>query len=252
MNSSYTIAESYVLPSKGLIYDTPINPNVKIRSMTTQEEMRRLAPSDTPYKTMSDIIDTCLVEKPKLSAYNMCLGDYQFLLHKLRVVTYGAEYKMGIKCPFCGGFSQKTLNLDDIAVNDFNEEEIKKLMTVKLPQCDKTIELQIQTPKSLDDIALRKKEMIKKGADKNIDHSYILTLASLIKTVDGKYLNPAELETFVKKLPMRDANILLQTAEKLNRKVGLETILEVECDQCGSPVLTNFRITSEFFGPTID
>ena len=102
MAQNYTIAESYVLPSRGLIYDIPVKAEVKIRSMTTEEEMRRQAPSDTPYKVMCDIIEECLIEKPGISVYDMCLGDYQFLLHKLRVVTYGTEYKMMVTCPNCG------------------------------------------------------------------------------------------------------------------------------------------------------
>lgn len=63
MSQNYTIAESYVLPSKGLIYDKEVNPKIKLRSMTTEEEMRRLSPSDTPYKTMCDIIESCMLEK---------------------------------------------------------------------------------------------------------------------------------------------------------------------------------------------
>ena len=53
----YIIAESYTLPSKGLIYDSNVNPNVKIRSMTTNEEIKRLGKTDLPYKMISEIID---------------------------------------------------------------------------------------------------------------------------------------------------------------------------------------------------
>ena len=58
---NYTIVESYELPSKGLIYDTKIEPHVELRSMTTREEMRRLAPSNTPLKVLSEIIETCMI-----------------------------------------------------------------------------------------------------------------------------------------------------------------------------------------------
>ena len=59
-----TIFESFTLPSKGLIYNKEIDPHVTLRSMTTMEEMKRLSPSDTPYKVMSDIIEACMQEKP--------------------------------------------------------------------------------------------------------------------------------------------------------------------------------------------
>ena len=78
-----TIVENYTLPSKGLIYKTPINPEITIRSMTLAEEMRRLQISEDLYRPMSEVIDDCIESKLPMSSYDMCLGDYHFLLHKL-------------------------------------------------------------------------------------------------------------------------------------------------------------------------
>ena len=81
--ADYTIAERYTLPSHGLLYDKEINPEIKLRSMTVRDEMKRLSPvtDGTIYRNMAEIIDSCLVEKPGISAYDLCVGDYQFLLH---------------------------------------------------------------------------------------------------------------------------------------------------------------------------
>lgn len=249
--SDYTMAEEFELPSKGLIYAKKINPRVKLRSMTTQEEMKRLAPTETPYKAMCGIIEDCMVGKPPMPVYDMCLGDYQFLLHKLRIVTYGKEYKMTARCPFCGNVFSTTADLDDLKTLEY-DESVPALMSVKLPACGKTIGLRMQTPRSLDDIALRKKEIMKKSEGAADDPGLALTLAYLIESVDGVERNPVELDNFVRRLPMKDANVLIQTAEKLNRKVGVDTALEVKCSRCGQAVPVTFRITGEFFGPSID
>ena len=37
---NYTIAESYTLPSKGMVYNRQINPEITLRSMTTEEKIR--------------------------------------------------------------------------------------------------------------------------------------------------------------------------------------------------------------------
>ena len=101
--TNYTIAEGYTLPSKGKIYtEKMVNPHIELRSMTGREEMRRLSPSSTPLKTLADIIEDCCVEKPAIHVYDMSLGDYEFLLHKLRIVTYGEDYKVALRCPDCG------------------------------------------------------------------------------------------------------------------------------------------------------
>ena len=89
----YTIVEECTLPSLGKIYTPKINPEVKLRSMTTVEEMRRLAPSEHTYKNLCELIDDCMVEPIGMSVYDMHLADYQYLLHRLRIVTYGVDYK---------------------------------------------------------------------------------------------------------------------------------------------------------------
>lgn len=251
MSQNYTIAESYVLPSKGLIYDKEVNPKIKLRSMTTEEEMRRLSPSDTPYKTMCDIIESCMLEKPGISVYDMCLGDYQFLMHKLRVVTYGSEYKMIVTCPNCGETHEVKISLDDLEEIEYDAklEEYKK---IRLPVSNKEVTIKIQTPRSLDEIALRTKELKRKMRELIYDPSLMVTLQSIIDTVDNKKMSVPELENFVKKLPMKDVTYIIQTAEKLNRGVGLNTDVVVTCGSCGYDAVTTFRLTSEFFGPTID
>jgi len=249
--SNYTISESYLLPSKGLIYDKPIDPNFTVRSMTTSEEMKRLSPTDTPYRVMSEIIEECLVKKLEIPVYDLCVGDYQFLLHKLRIVTYGPEYKMAIQCPNCNEVTVSKINLENLSVTEY-EESIQESMKIHLPQSDKKIELVIQTPRSIEEVSTRTKEIKKRMKDSIIDPSFLVTLQSIIKTVDGQVLTPTALETFVRKLPMKDANILLQAAKKLNGKVGLDTEIVAKCGSCGYDVVTTFRFTSEFFGPTID
>jgi len=249
MNTA-TIFESFVLPSKGLIYDREVNPHVTLRSMTTLEEMKRLSPTDTPYKVMSDIIESCMQDKPSIHVYDMALGDYQFLLHKLRIVTYGPEYKMLIKCNDCGAVTESIANLDSLKVNEYTPDIIKQKL-ITLPKTNRQILLRFQTPHDLDQIAYLSSEM-KKKTKQNIDYSVLYTLMSLIEKVDGQILDPISMEEFVKNLPSRDANYILNHATKLANSIGIENQIKVKCINCGNEMMTPFRITSEFFGPTID
>lgn len=252
MEENYTIFEEFELPSKGLIYESPINPKIRLRSMTTEDEMWRLQKTSTPYKVMCELIDRCIVgDKPGISAYDMCLGDYQFLLHKLRVVTYGPEYKMVITCPVCKHVNEVTVDLDSLNVLTY-DKEMEKSFKITLPKSKKEIELRMQTPRILDEIESRKTEMKKRTKDKTSRYDYLLTLEALIKTVDGNTYTPPQLETFLLKLPLADANYLIQKADKLNQMVGVETAVTVVCPDCDNEVVVPFLITSEFFGPTVD
>lgn len=249
MNNA-TIFESFTLPSKGLIYSKEIEPRITLRSMTTMEEMKRLSPTETPYKIMSDIIEACMQEKPALRVYDMALGDYQFLLHKIRIVTYGPEYRMMVKCNDCGAVTESIADLDSLHVNEYTTDIIKQKL-ITLPKTNKQVTLRFQTPHDLDQIAYLSAEM-KKKTKQNIDYSVLYTLMSLIETVDGQILDTLSAEEFIKNLPSKDANYILNCANKLSSSIGIDNQITLKCGSCGAEMKTPFRLTSEFFGPTTD
>lgn len=154
MENNYTIAERYTLPSHGLLYDSDINPDIKLRSMTVRDEMKRMAPSNdgTIYRVLAEVIDDCLIEKPGISSYDMCIGDFQFLMHKLRIVTYGPEYKISCKCPNCGNYDEYVVNLEDLSLDELKDFDKDKYLRLELPASKKIVELNYNTPRILDGI----------------------------------------------------------------------------------------------------
>lgn len=245
---NYTLAEEYVLPSKGLVYDKKVNPNIKLRSMTTEEEMKRLGHSERPYKILSEIIDDCLVENPGISSYDLCIGDFQFLFYKLRTVTYGSDYNVQFQCPYCDEIIEKTINLDDLEVIEYSEL-MDKYLNITLPACGKNIKLRLQTPRMLDDITVKIKTLQSKNSKK--DGSAILfTIMSVIESVDGEIYNEVQLEKFVRSLVMKDSNYILQSLKKIN--IGIDQSLQVVCPMCEQTFTSLMPINGEFFGPEID
>lgn len=244
-----TIQEEYTLPSLGKIYERQFDPNIKLRSMTVAEEMKRLTATDTPYKAMSEIIDDCLITKLPMSVYDLCLGDYQFLLHRLRVVTYGTNYKMTLRCPICGEIFDYEINLDDLEVFEY-KPELLEMTTITLPETGKTIELKFQTPRDLDNIEKQKKIFKKKYPDLDYDPALLFNLESVIKTVDGEVITSGLLQDMIKKLPMKDSNLILNMADKLNSKIGVDINILTTCPTCLSDIHSSFRFTGEFFRPS--
>ena len=247
----YTLTGSYTLPSLGKVYDVDVNPNVKIRSMTVAEEMKRLNSSDRPYKNLADIIDDCLVDKPGISSYDMCVGDFQYLLHKLRVVTYGTKYKLSSKCPHCGFDNVGEIDLNEMSVSSYTDE-VEKYFDIELPVSKNRIRLRMQTPRILDDINVRVKEITSKRKSSSKDSAFLLNIESVIDTVDGSKLDVFKKSDFVKQLPMADINYILASMNKINELIGIDVTLSATCDFCGLDYDSPFRITPEFFRPSID
>lgn len=245
-----TIVESFVLPSKGKIYGEGVKADFKLRSMTTADEMRRLSRTDTPYKTMAEVIEDCMIDKPGVSVYDMCLGDYQYCLHKLRIVTYGPEYKMALACYNCGNYLDMTTDLDTLDVLEWNED-FDKLKVIDLPRSKKKVELKIQTPRSLDILNQKIKDIQQRRKSKDDNIERMQTLISLIDKIDEIQLSDFELEKFYNNLPMQDTNMIEQSSVKLNQAIGLDTIIIAKCPKCEYEMITTFRTTPEFFRPTI-
>lgn len=245
----YVIAEEYTLPSKGLVYSKQVDPVIKIRSMTTNEEMKRLGHSKLPYKMISEIIDDCLIKKPGISAYDMCVADYQFLLHKMRIVTYGKDYPINTVCPVCGNLNKSDIDLESLELITYSDE-LEKYLNIVLPVKKNRVKLRLQTPRMLDEIKVKSQELLKKSPDYKGEPAVLFTLMSIIESIDGEVYNDFNLEEFIRKLPMRDTNYIIKSIDKVF--FGLNTKVECICDNCAAVYETNLPITGEFFGPSID
>lgn len=244
-----TIKETFTLPSKGRFYkDAPAQ--VTLRSMTTQEDMELLGYSDNEYKKLCDVIDACMLGGYPVSSYDMVLGDYEFLLHKLRVVTFGPDYNMIVQCPNCKQLVKSKTNLDDLQVIELDEESIGN-REITLPITKQVVKLSFQTPRMLDRIKDQAKEYKKNKKTTGVNYELLFRIMSFIIKIDNESKDEVALEQWVTKLPLRDALYIVQKGEELNRKVGLDTSLIAKCTECGYEIPTRFQFQPEFLSPTI-
>jgi len=251
-NIEYTICEDYTLPSKARIYKNSFDPRIKLRSMTVRDEMKRTSNSQYIYKNLCEIIDDCLLTKLPISCYDMCMADYEYLLHKLRVVTYGPEYKMVVGCPHCDAVYNSKIDLDSLKIKDYDEDKFNELLSFELPASKRNIKLKIKTPRIADNIDFKIKEFKKENPNFNLDPTPLIKLQEMIDTVDGRKLGYAEMENYVNALSARDYNYIINKIDAASAFFGLDTKLNLTCDKCGGNILTFFRFGPEFFRPKED
>ena len=248
--TNYTIGESVNLPSGGSIYGVDMPAQVELRSMTARDEMKRLAPSNSQFKTLAEIIEGCMIEKYPVKVYDMALGDYEYLLHRLRIVTYGDEYKMTLRCPYCGEYIDAVAHLEQLRLKEFDMHKFEAARTLILPRGGQTVTINYQTPRMLDENDIKVKDLKRRFKDAEIDFNTLTTLTSAIDTVDGMHLDSVQIENFVNRLPALDMTKILNAIEALNNEIGIDNSIIVDCEKCGGEVPTSFRFGSEFFRPT--
>lgn len=246
-----TIVKNITLPSMGQIYEVPFDPTVSMRSMTIADEMRRLQITDDTYRSLAGIIDDCLEIKLPISSYDLCMGDFEFLLYKLRVVSYGPEYKLGLSCPYCGELTQAEISIDDLDLFEYNDD-ILELKEITLPRSGDKLKLKFQTPRMVDQAARERKEMKKRFPDLKGDPSILIMLSLSIEEVNGKPMGKTALQEYIKSLEMLDINYIVQKLDKLNSSIGVDKLVLAKCSNCGNELTGQFRLTNEFFSPSLD
>jgi predicted RNA-binding Zn-ribbon protein involved in translation (DUF1610 family) len=248
--TDYTIMEGYELPSKGKIYNENVNPHIELRSMTARDEMKRLSPSSTPLKTLADIIEGCCIEAPAIHVYDMSLGDYEFLLHKLRIVTYGEDYKVSLRCPECGEAVENVAKLGQLGIKEYDEKEIRDLQSFTLPKSNRLITLNFLSPRMVEEMEVKVKDMKRRYKNATIDFETFVRLLTNIDLVDGEKKSEVELENIITNMPALDLQKILNNIDKLNQQIGLDNLLYITCPKCGEELTTFFRFGPEFFRPT--
>ena len=248
--TNYTIGEGLDLPSKGKIYSKNAPSQVELRSMTARDEMKRLSPSTTQFKSLADIIEGCMIEKYPVHVYDMALGDYEYLLHRLRIVTYGDEYKLVLRCPYCGEEIETIAHLEELEIKEFDLEKFNAARTITLPRSGHTVTLKFQTPRMLDEVESKTRDMKRKFKSAEVNFELLTLLTSVIDTVDGTKMDLVRLEGFIDKLPALDMTKILNSVDTLNSLVGIDNRLTVDCPKCGGEVRTTFRFGQEFFRPS--
>jgi hypothetical protein len=218
--------------------------------MTARDEMKRLSPSPARFKILADIIEDCMIEKPAVHVYDMALGDYEYLLHRLRIVTYGDEYKVAVKCLNCGEVSETVAHLEELEVVPFDHAKFEELSTIKLPKKGDTVTIKFQTPRILDEMEAEIKELKRKFKSAEVSFDLLVLLKNIVDTVNGTKLTSSQLETYINNLPALDMTKLVNAVDELNALIGIKNDLVVTCSKCGGEVPTYFRFGPEFFRPT--
>lgn len=240
-----TISESFVLPSRGKLNN--IDPHIVLRSMTTNEEKRRLSNSSEANKVMSTIINDCIIDR-KFDSYDLCVEDFTFLIYMLRVVTYGPDYPITVLCKNCFESNSFEVNLEELEIVTLDDFDFESKLTVELPTSKNKVRLRFQTPRDIDDINIRAKELSAKSKNKNVNWSYILNLVNRIEYINGERTVDGLVQKFVEDLPMRDTKVLEKAIRNL--RWGLVTTgLTHVCRECGKAFDYDMPLNRDFFDP---
>lgn len=245
-------SETYVLPSKGLLYkpEEKIPSSITLRRMTTKEDKIRMR-NESEDTIRRDILQACITT-PEVDAGKLKLMDANFLLFRLRALSLLNDiYKVQCMCPKCTTEFIHEVNLGEVPITYFDENKLKELEVI-LPINGNKITLKYP---SLNDMITRGKDL-REYFDKfpNVDkNEAIYTMSGLlyVDKINDNTLLSEELEAYLDELDILDNREFRKAIAKIDNIYGFEDELVAKCPTCGHDVRHGLPITGELFNPSL-
>ena len=213
MKANATIQETYKLPSLGKLYGQGFPDEVTIRSMTTFEEKMRLG-NQGFWKTIVSILNAVVTSPENFDAADLTLFDFQYLMYKMRTVSYGPIYKVSLTCPHCGKQMIARVNLDELAVKYLDDSAMEPF-SVTLPRSGDVVQCKYVRVRDAIANDKKSKDILKDHPDYIGDPSYILNIASQIASVNNEEMLPIEIQMYVEKMNAMDSAYFFQAYNKV-------------------------------------
>lgn len=249
--SKSTITESYMIPSAGskIYQDLGFPDTFTLRAMTTLEEKMRLSSSDGS-KVIPQIIKACCMNSEAIpDLRRLKIFDLQFLMYKLRVVTYGPKYEVSITCPYCGKTNKFEIDLDTIPVNEVPDNFVEPFEIGPLPVNGDILGCRFITTLDYDDISREARRIMNKYPDYVGDPEFILKWNYILLSKNGEDMSVREIQPYIEGLNAKDLRYLESKYDKLNSSFGLDLSMVEKCSNCDNDIEFTLPMTSEFFRP---
>lgn len=236
------------LPSNGVLYGGKIPSEFRIRNMTTREE-KKIFGSTIP--DIDGVLEDCIIDKPDgFSIDDLTLQDRAELLYKLRVLTFGPDYWVSIKCPHCGATREYKIDLSKADVIYLKEADVEPF-EITLPKSGDVLTCKYLRGKDVKEAEKQSKKVAKNSSGQlESEISYVMSLAFQIKEVNGEKLSHLEVYSYLQNMHAFDSRYFQVYLDK--KHFGVDQDLVVDCSACGEEIDTVIPLNSEFFRPRID
>lgn len=247
--------QEVTLPSQGLL--NPEIPEGKLvqRCMLVADQKFLSGSNQTAGSAIHQLIKRTTTSPEGFDVAKLTLPDTLYLLFKLRVLSYGNNYKFRTRCPECGKKIDIVADLSELPVTLLDEDYASKLVA-ELPNTGDTVYTRILTNEDSEEIDREIKRRKKRNPQD--DSEYVLRIARSIEKIelatpnqDGKkeLTGSVDIERYIGALTDLDAAMI--TAARDSIVYGINPIIEHVCPECGDYIDVSLHFGADFFRPYI-
>ena len=238
------LTEVIKMPSKGLINGVP--KEVTIRAVQRKDK-KKLLMSETDNVLLS-LLQYSVVSHTDFNVYDLLPFESEYLLYRLRILTYGPKHTFKQHCKFCGEINEVELDLNSIPVLDL-PSNFKLTFDIQLPVSGNVLTCKLLTEG--EKIAINKQSKELQNATGDEQAGLDMIWESRVIAINGnKKLAPIEKTQFLDEMNDYDSEYFMEYYSHYEGNYGLQNKLKFACDKCNKFNESSMPSIYTFFRPT--
>lgn len=245
--------EEIELPSQGRYYPEghPLTTGkIELKYPTAKEEDILTSRNLIQKGTAIDIFINTLIVDKSINPDDILMGDKNALIMASRIMAYGKDYPLDVKCPSCN-----ELNTQVIDISELQPKEIDKMETIlgnsfefKLPSNGDNIQFKVLNGRDYKEVDSILKQS-KKSLHLKTSPEMTTRLRVAIISVNGNE-DRLEIKRYVDSILALDAKALRDEIYRVAPDIDMTFYFE--CEDCGHEERMNVPIGINFFWPGRD
>lgn len=244
------------LPSKGLCYpeNNPLSTGkIELKYMTAYEEDILTSQNLIQKGVMIDKLLQSLIVT-KINYNDLLIGDKNAIMVAIRIMAYGGQYPIEVKCPSCPEVNQLVIDLQTIDDKEIDYSKLNRenLYNFTLPASKVNITFKLLTV--ADDKAIEQelkglKKIASTSKNDAIDREFTTRLKYMIKSVNGD-TDIKVIRKFAETMLTRDTKELRKYLNAITPNLNMT--YDFECSSCDYTKTMRIPMQVEFFWPDSD
>ena len=241
--------ETIDLPSQGLVYPEghPLRSGkIDIKYMTAKEEDILTSTNLIQKGLVFDKLMESVIVTPGVKYDELITGDMNAVMIASRILAYGSEYPIAIRCSGCDENVNHVVNLADLPMVNLTETPVDGEYSFTLPS---GVILTYRLLTRADEKNIRAEVEALKKVNKTIGDSEGSTrLKYIITSVNGNR-DKALVRQFAEAMVIRDVRAFRKEIQRVSPDINTE--LSIECDSCGNINTVRLPFGVTFFWPEL-
>lgn len=243
-NQQSALTEVVKMPSRGMISGVP--KEVTIRAIQRKDK-KKLLMSETNDILLS-LLQYSIVSPENFNVYNLLPFESEYLLYRLRILTYGPTHTFKHKCVYCGEINDVEMDLNSIPILEL-PDGFKTTFEIPLPVSGVVLTCKLLSEGEKLAVNKQAKELKNATGNENVDMDLIWE-ARIVAINGNSKLAPIEKTQFLDEMNDYDSEYFMEYYLKYEGNYGLQTKLKYNCDKCERLNESEMPSIYTFFRPT--